>query len=373
MYRRLLQFLTIAIMVVLLNCCFSSQAKAEERLYYIHSDHLGSTTVVTDESGNVVSQQTYYPYGETRSATSNLPTERQYTSQVSDVDQTGLYYYNARYYNPQIAKFTQADEIEGPNRYAYVGNNPLKHVDPSGNSNDAVGGGGGSESNSSSGLYLPVIIKKDPLGYNSDYFMDILYSYEKQNPDFAEILRGVGSGAGDFAKVGVLGQFVGSSGYFPYSSLIPAIGQKRQDTNPKSIIHKIYNGIYNLVLDTKFDLSPVEQYQLDLFVCYNKADLLSTYVQAKVPGVPIYAAGVPGHAFDIFEYEEQFYLIDPTGPIGGGNILTLEEAIKGYPDFDWTKLGYNPEMSSPEVSDARFYGNLLRILVDLGLLADVRG
>ena len=78
-------------------------------LYYIHSDNLGSTSMVTDDTGTVVSRQTYYPYGTTRSEEGDSPTERQYTGQISDSDQTGLYYYNARYYNPQIAKFTQAD------------------------------------------------------------------------------------------------------------------------------------------------------------------------------------------------------------------------------------------------------------------------
>ena len=106
---------------------------AAEKLYYVHSDHLSSTSLVTDEGGNVVSQQSYFPYGETRASTSSSPTERQYTGQISDTDQTGLYYYNARYYNPTIAKFTQADTEEGPNRYLYVGNNPMKLVDPGGN------------------------------------------------------------------------------------------------------------------------------------------------------------------------------------------------------------------------------------------------
>jgi len=90
-----------------------SDVKADS-LYFIHQDHLGSTSLVTDPQGSVVSQQVYYPYGETRSVTSDVGyemLEKQYTGQISDQDQTGLYYYNARYYNPQIAKFTQADNV----------------------------------------------------------------------------------------------------------------------------------------------------------------------------------------------------------------------------------------------------------------------
>src|SRR3989344_1646020 len=109
-----------------------------EQLSYIHQDHLGSTSLVTSEQGTVVSQQVYYPYGSIRLLTTNnqlLITDRQYTGQVSDTDLTGLYYYNARYYSPQIAKFTQADKTDDQiNRYLYVNNNPLIYIDKTGNS-----------------------------------------------------------------------------------------------------------------------------------------------------------------------------------------------------------------------------------------------
>src|SRR3990172_11334114 len=91
---------------------FASEAKADEKLNFIHQDHLGSTSLVTDSTGKVVSKQSYYPYGATRSQSSDVGSkklERQYTSQISDQDETELFYYNARYYDPTIAKFTQAD------------------------------------------------------------------------------------------------------------------------------------------------------------------------------------------------------------------------------------------------------------------------
>ncbi|KKQ41444.1 MAG: NHL/RHS/YD repeat protein [Microgenomates group bacterium GW2011_GWC1_37_8] len=122
---------------------FASDVDAAETLYYIHQDHLGSTSLVTDGTGEAVSKQTYYPYGATRSQTSDVGSkklERQYTGQISDTEETGLYYYNARYYNPQIAKFTQADSADTlQNRYVYVGGNPINLIDPTGNYKCQVG------------------------------------------------------------------------------------------------------------------------------------------------------------------------------------------------------------------------------------------
>ena len=119
-----------------------------QKLSFIYSDHLGSTSQVYDDQGNVVAQQVYYPYGTTRSTAGILSTDKEYTGQMSDINETGLYYYNARYYNPTLAKFTQADQsADGLNKYAYVGNNPVNKTDPSGNMQtpyDSGGGGGGS-------------------------------------------------------------------------------------------------------------------------------------------------------------------------------------------------------------------------------------
>src|SRR4030042_2422625 len=166
MHQKLFLYLLVLTAIILGFGIFAPEVLALEKVYYIHSDHLGSVTLTTDESGNVASYQTYYPYGSTRGLTENQQqvTEHQYTGQISDADQTGLYYYNARYYNPLIAKFTQADINQGPNRYLYVENNPLKHIDSSGFESEDTWknwwipscGCGGSESNSSSGQPLSV-------------------------------------------------------------------------------------------------------------------------------------------------------------------------------------------------------------------------
>ena len=106
--------------------------------HYYHGDHLGSASVVTDSAGNKVQDIYYYPYGETRYKNGSVDVRHKYTGQEEDPE-TGLYYYNARYYDPELGRFISADTIIGNprdpqdlNRYSYAGNNPLRYTDPTG-------------------------------------------------------------------------------------------------------------------------------------------------------------------------------------------------------------------------------------------------
>ena len=106
--------------------------------YYYHQDHLGSSSVITNSSGVKVEEVRYYPYGETIIDTGSVSVSHKYTSQELDIE-TGLYYYNARYYDPALGRFISADPIvpdptnpQSLNRYSYVLNNPLKYTDPTG-------------------------------------------------------------------------------------------------------------------------------------------------------------------------------------------------------------------------------------------------
>ena len=109
---------------------------AQGSLSFIHQDHLGSISLVTDVNQQVVQHRVYYPYGATRASLGGGVTERSYTGQVSDQNQTGLYHYGARYYQPHWGIFTQADKKEGPQRYSYVLGNPMRLVDPGGHQVD---------------------------------------------------------------------------------------------------------------------------------------------------------------------------------------------------------------------------------------------
>lgn len=103
---------------------------------YYHNDHLGSNSVLTDQSGAVVEKTTYKPYGEVKSG--GTKSKFGYTGQEKD-SETGLNYYDARYYDPHLQRFVQPDtmlpDVYDPqqlNRYSYARNNPLKYTDPTG-------------------------------------------------------------------------------------------------------------------------------------------------------------------------------------------------------------------------------------------------
>src|SRR3990167_7784007 len=97
------------------------------------SDYLSSTKSIVDESGSVSTYPSYYPYGSSTTTLNLDPTNKYYTGQRKVTDDSDLYNYNARYYNPNTGIFIQPDSVEGPNRYAYVGGNPIMKNDPSGN------------------------------------------------------------------------------------------------------------------------------------------------------------------------------------------------------------------------------------------------
>jgi len=106
--------------------------------YYFHTDQLGSSSAVTDPSGNSVENLAYQPYGATQAKTGTVDVHHKYTSQELD-DSTGLYFYGARYYDPALGRFISADTViqtirnpQSLNRYSYASNNPMRYIDPTG-------------------------------------------------------------------------------------------------------------------------------------------------------------------------------------------------------------------------------------------------
>jgi RHS repeat-associated protein len=99
--------------------------------YYFHGDQVNSTVMLTDTSGNVAEQISYSPFGET---TGSTLTRFGYTGRERD-SSTGLNYYRARWYDPEIGRFISEDPIGlggGINPYSYVENDPIGAWDPMG-------------------------------------------------------------------------------------------------------------------------------------------------------------------------------------------------------------------------------------------------
>jgi len=108
----------------------------ETGVFYYHPDHLGSTSAMTRE-GEIIEEQITLPFGQPLAGGEKYG----FTGKEFNPD-TGLNYFGARFYNPKIGRFIQVDPVlEDFSSYAYVGNNPLTYVDPSGGRKEKPGFG----------------------------------------------------------------------------------------------------------------------------------------------------------------------------------------------------------------------------------------
>ena len=130
----------------------------EKDLYFFHPDHLGSSHYITDTQGKLFEHLEYFPFGETwvEESTNTQRTPYLFTGKELD-EETGLYYFGARYYDPRTSVWQSADPIVGKylptarNRnsilpgqggvyntfnlglYGYAHQNPVRYTDPDGN------------------------------------------------------------------------------------------------------------------------------------------------------------------------------------------------------------------------------------------------
>gem|GEM_PF-2155017 len=117
-----------------------------DTMYYVHTDHLGSFDVITDQSGTVVQNYSFDVWGRRRNHTNwtytSVPTaylfSRGFTGH-EHLDQFALINMNGRMYDPLLARFLAPDNyVQAPdfsqsfNRYSYCLNNPLIYIDPFG-------------------------------------------------------------------------------------------------------------------------------------------------------------------------------------------------------------------------------------------------
>jgi RHS repeat-associated protein len=101
---------------------------------YIHADHLGTPTLLTDASRQVVADIEATPFGETYIDYAEVTHNRRFPGQYKDAE-SGLHYNYFRDYDPSLGRYIQSDPIGlqgGLNSYSYAYSNPLKYIDPFG-------------------------------------------------------------------------------------------------------------------------------------------------------------------------------------------------------------------------------------------------
>ena len=122
------------------------------RVRYYHQDHLGSSSVIADAEGALVEENAFYPFGHPRNEHRLREVVEAYTFTQKERDkESGLHYFEARYLVATLSRFVSVDpkyaypgglseedlglflsEPQEINLYAYVRNNPLRYVDPTG-------------------------------------------------------------------------------------------------------------------------------------------------------------------------------------------------------------------------------------------------
>lgn len=110
-----------------------------DQLRFTLADHLGSAVKELDAQAQLISDEGYLPFGVTAFFTKHSALEVDYKTvrySGKEMDVTRLYYYGSRYYADWLGRWVSADPagtVDGLNLYAFVGNNPIIHVDKTGN------------------------------------------------------------------------------------------------------------------------------------------------------------------------------------------------------------------------------------------------
>ncbi|AYM99606.1 RHS repeat-associated core domain-containing protein [Chryseobacterium sp. 3008163] len=136
-------------------------------LYYLHGDHLGTATFVTNSQSEATQFFLNLPFGETMIEQMDGSYDNPFKFNAKELDEdTGLYYYGARYYNPRLSIWYGVDPLKDKmpswSPYAYTFDNPIRYIDPSGMAPEDPGGPGPRKLTGSRNL-LVYVLDKNPL------------------------------------------------------------------------------------------------------------------------------------------------------------------------------------------------------------------
>ena len=118
---------------------FKDPDNYENLQFFYHPDHLGSSSFITNLEGEVVQHIEYVPFGEVFIEERNNVWNTPYLFNAKEFDEeTGMYYYGARYYEPRLSLWISVDPLAEKfchaSGYVYSFNNPIIFVDPNGES-----------------------------------------------------------------------------------------------------------------------------------------------------------------------------------------------------------------------------------------------
>ncbi len=139
-------------------------------MYWIHPDHLGSSSVLTNSISKITNWYEYMPFGESLMELSNNEYGNPYKYNGKEFDsQTGWYYYGARYYDPQRSFWLSVDPLVEitMSPYAYTWNDPVNYTDPTGMMGERIGEPGGPNTNKvyDGGVIEEIVLKGKKLNW----------------------------------------------------------------------------------------------------------------------------------------------------------------------------------------------------------------
>jgi RHS repeat-associated protein len=172
--------------------------------------------LATNTSGGIEWQARYKPFGETRWTSGTLTTNRKpalseangFNGMKEEVSLGGIYDFNARFYDPAIGRFLCADTVvprpsdpQSLNRFAFVRNNPLKYVDPSGHAETCAMDSG----NGCGGSYLNAPEDESIVTPYSEQVSEVVrktyrYFYKREMESFGQTWRGKAAVANRLAQ-----------------------------------------------------------------------------------------------------------------------------------------------------------------------------